>query len=346
MMYSAESLGVESIPQPEQAAGDPTPRRGLLIVDLQTGFHPPGSLVDEIRAYAGQFDVVVQTQFQNTEGSLYRTVLGRNGDGGELLLSIPGAIILKKLGYGLTQRQLTAIASLECDEWSICGLETDACVMACAYSLWDAGIAPRIIGELCASPLHGAGMSVLSRQFGSLVQVDPSLQHQVRLTPDDALELVDRIHAGQTDRTGAPYIEHLIAVMELLPGDASDDDRIIALFHDALEDRLDVVQEMANEWRAGATVDEYLLGIGMSVHSLEGIRLLTHDGDEAYLDYVRRIVRSGHRGARWVKRADNEHNSDRDRAARIQDPVKRAEIMEMIDTRYRQAREILDGVTA
>ena len=142
-------------------------RTGLLIIDLQTGFSPSADLVSAIAAECHQHDVVVATQFENPPDSLYRKVLDWHGDGGELVLPLPaGTPVLRKTGYGLSADHLEVLAALRCQEWHLCGLETDACVLACAFSLWDAGIRPVIRGELCASPLHSQGMAVAVRQFG------------------------------------------------------------------------------------------------------------------------------------------------------------------------------------
>jgi nicotinamidase-related amidase len=137
---------------------------GLLIVDLQIGFGPKPELVDRIQTAATDFNMIVMTRFTNPLGSLYRSVLNWNGDGGELALHLPRAIILDKIGYGLTASHLEVLCG--CTEWHICGMETDACVLACAFSLWDAGLRPVIRPELCDSPLHNEWITVATRQFG------------------------------------------------------------------------------------------------------------------------------------------------------------------------------------
>ena len=142
-------------------------RTGLLIVDLQDGFGPSPNLVSEICVETKKHAAVAMTRFTNLPESLYRTALGWCGDGGALSVQVDGAVILEKTGYGLTSEHIDALRSAGCDEWHVCGLETDACVLACAFSLWDAGIRPRVIPELCESPLHREGVAVALRQFGA-----------------------------------------------------------------------------------------------------------------------------------------------------------------------------------
>lgn len=148
------------------AISRPLPEKGLLIVDLQEGFHPSDGLVSGISNLSRLFDNIVMTRFSNLEGSLYREVLGWSGDGGNLVLDPPGSIILEKYGYGLSASHLDRMRCLCCAEWHVCGLETDACVLACCFSLWDAGMRPVLHPELCESPLHKEGILIASRQFG------------------------------------------------------------------------------------------------------------------------------------------------------------------------------------
>lgn len=141
--------------------------KGLLIVDLQNGFHPSPELVFGISAFAESFQTIVMTRFTNLENSLYRTVLDWNEDGGNLVLNFPKAIILEKCGYGLSTLHLEKMKDLHCTEWHVCGLETDACVLACCFSLWDAQMRPIFHPSLCESPLHKEGVSIAFRQFGN-----------------------------------------------------------------------------------------------------------------------------------------------------------------------------------
>lgn len=142
-------------------------KNGLLIVDLQIGFAPKAELIARIEEIVKEYSVVVMTRFTNPPQSLYRSVLDWHGDGGDLALQVPHAVILDKSGYGLSFEHLETLRGLHCVEWHICGLETDACVLASAFSLWDANLRPVIRAELCDSPLHDAGVAIAARQFGA-----------------------------------------------------------------------------------------------------------------------------------------------------------------------------------
>ena len=146
-------------------------RTGLLIVDLQEIFSPTPALVEAIRREAARHAVIVATRFINNHGSLFRTALnwhecGPNDPGTRMSYMPDDAIILEKTGYGLSATQVEQLKALGCDEWFLCGLETEACVMACAFTLWDAGIKPNILGELCQSTHHIESIAMARRQFG------------------------------------------------------------------------------------------------------------------------------------------------------------------------------------
>ncbi|MGK9452869.1 cysteine hydrolase family protein [Acidithiobacillus caldus] len=141
---------------------------GLIIIDLQQGFSPSVALIDAIAATAPRYHVVAMTRFVNRPDSLYRSVLGWNIDPGDLIFQFDNALILDKTGYGLSAENLDRLRETGCTEWHLCGLETDACILACAFSLWDAGLRPKTLPSLCSSPLHKEGMAIAERQFGPL----------------------------------------------------------------------------------------------------------------------------------------------------------------------------------
>ncbi len=108
--------------------------------------------------------------------------------------------------------------------------------------------------------------------------------------------VAERIHDGQVDQQGAPYILHLRRVTAAV----SEPAKAVALFHDAIEDhRID-----PDELRALLTADEYA-----------AVETVTRDADsETYPEFIERIARRpGAPGelAREVKRADVADNLGR-----------------------------------
>lgn len=141
---------------------------GLLVVDLQSGFEPSAELVKSINNACAHYTKVAATKFSNPVDGLYRSVLDWHGDGGDLLLVSQPGIVIEKTCYGLPPEGIDLLRATGCREWHLCGIETDACVLACAFSLWDAGLIPVIRQELCAGPLHDLAILIAKRQFGRI----------------------------------------------------------------------------------------------------------------------------------------------------------------------------------
>lgn len=135
--------------------------------------------------------------------------------------------------------------------------------------------------------------------------------------------LAARLHAGQTDKGGRPYIEHLEAVATILlrhwpdaPGYAV----AAAWLHDALED---------TEATAGS-----LLADGVMPETIAIVEAVTRPAGSAYLTWIANLARSGNTWAVRVKLADNEHNSD---------PARRLAGSDIVERRYAPARRLLEA---
>lgn len=118
-----------------------------------------------------------------------------------------------------------------------------------------------------------------------------------------ALRIAYEAHAGQLDKCGIPYVFHPYHLAEQMPDEATT---CAALLHDVVED-------------TGITLDE--LACSFPADVVDAVRLLTHEEDVPYLDYVRAIA--AHPIARTVKRADLLHNLDDTRFAGQADVPKR-----------------------
>lgn len=106
----------------------------------------------------------------------------------------------------------------------------------------------------------------------------------------EAREIAVRAHGDQRDRDGSFHIAHVARVAEGV-ADTHQYQRV-AWLHDVLEDSDITVEELRDK---------------LSAIELEALCLLTHDGREPYMRYVRRIIAAeGEPGrlARAVKQAD------------------------------------------
>jgi (p)ppGpp synthase/HD superfamily hydrolase len=113
-----------------------------------------------------------------------------------------------------------------------------------------------------------------------------------------AMNIAYRAHEGQYDKSGVPYIFH---PYEVAQGMTTEDEITTALLHDVVED-------------TNITFED-LIGAGISEPVIESLKLLTHNDETPYLDYVKKL--KSNTIARKVKLADLKHNSN---ITRIEEP--------------------------
>lgn len=110
---------------------------------------------------------------------------------------------------------------------------------------------------------------------------------------DKAIAIVSKAFEGKFDKGGKPYVLHCLHVMNQMPQD-DEDLMCVAVLHDLIED---------TDWTFQDLIDE-----GFSRRVIDALRLLTHDLNVPYKEYVKAIYWNA--DARRVKIADLEHNSD------------------------------------
>lgn len=113
-------------------------------------------------------------------------------------------------------------------------------------------------------------------------------------TLETAIEIANKAHAGVKDHHGEPYILHPLRVMFGVRGTQT---RIVAVLHDVVED--------------SDTTHDDIKQLGFSADVLEALKLVTHEADESYTDYV--VACKANPIAREVKLSDLRDNSSVDR---------------------------------
>lgn len=132
-----------------------------------------------------------------------------------------------------------------------------------------------------------------------------------------AAETAYRAHKDQTDKAGFPYILHPVHVAEQMK---TEETTIVALLHDVIEDSSFTAEDIS--------------AMGFSDDIIEALKLLTHDKNTDYFEYVLKI--KDNPIARAVKIADLTHNSDLSRLPNVtQKDILRVE-------KYKKAIEILN----
>ncbi|MFF7127678.1 HD domain-containing protein [Streptomyces sp. NPDC008240] len=128
------------------------------------------------------------------------------------------------------------------------------------------------------------------------------------LTLAEVESLARTAHAGQTDKAGRPYAEHLAAVADGVRARGGDAEQIAAAWlHDSVED-----DALSEEWLTAAALTPRTKAI---------VRAVTKRAGEAPEAYARRILATP--GALLVKQADLAHNADPGRLAALDEPTRK-----------------------
>ncbi|MGW2176570.1 HD domain-containing protein [Streptomyces sp. NPDC001732] len=144
------------------------------------------------------------------------------------------------------------------------------------------------------------------------------------LTLAEVEAIAREAHAGQRDKAGRPYTEHLAAVAEGVRTRGGSDEQIAAAWlHDAVED-----DALSAQWLAAAALPQSVKDMVLAV---------TKRGGEDLAAYTRRILDTP--GALLVKESDLAHNADPVRLA-VLEPATRTRLTE----KYARVRKLL-GLT-
>ncbi|MDX2187305.1 MAG: isochorismatase family cysteine hydrolase [Opitutaceae bacterium] len=149
------------------------PPRTLVIVDIQKAFEPPPEFLGRLERYAKRFELRVFTRYVNPPGSLFRRLLKQTSclpgtpDTELMLTPQKGDFVLEKRSYGLSEAAIARLKRRGVKKAIVCGLDTDACVLAVMFSLFDAGIDVRLKQDLCwsSSGLQDPALEIIKAQF-------------------------------------------------------------------------------------------------------------------------------------------------------------------------------------
>lgn len=134
-----------------------------------------------------------------------------------------------------------------------------------------------------------------------------------------AIALANKVHAGQFDKAGKPYILHPLRLMLKFN---NEEEMIIAVLHDVIED--------------GEVTLEQLHELGISQQIITAIDCLTRRKGESYEEFITRIKPNNL--ARKVKIEDLKDNMDLTRLATVSEK----DLLRI--AKYHKALRVLQGV--
>lgn len=152
----------------------------LIIVDVQNGFVNDNTreVLDVVNKAKEKlkYDVCVLTKFFNSEETSFSQILNwkrfQTEEEQELSVGIEmhDKVIYKSTYSAVTDELKTLISQNRYKKAYVCGIETDSCVLATAFELFDNGVEPMIIIDGCASmrgpEYHNAAELIMRRSFG------------------------------------------------------------------------------------------------------------------------------------------------------------------------------------
>ena len=106
-----------------------------------------------------------------------------------------------------------------------------------------------------------------------------------------ALKLCFEAHKEQVDKSGMPYVFHPVHLAEQMTDETTT---VVALLHDVVEDTEITFKDLREQ--------------GFGIEIINALKLLTHDKNTPYMEYVGEIKKNNI--AKKVKLADLRHNSD------------------------------------
>ncbi|NBF05881.1 isochorismatase family protein [Pseudomonas sp. Fl5BN2] len=119
----------------------------LLIIDVQPCFNPPQWLVEGINRLLGRMPSVATVERHDESRTPFARQLGWQPAADDHSLVAAEQVFIKH-GYGPTPEILDYLKSLSPERVLVCGIQTDTCVLAAGFALFDAGLQPTLITDL------------------------------------------------------------------------------------------------------------------------------------------------------------------------------------------------------
>ncbi len=122
-------------------------RQALLIIDVQPSFSPPAWLVEGITRLLGTMPSVATVERHDESVTPFRRQLGWTPAPDDDSLVAADHVHVKH-GYAPAPETIAHLKRLAPDRVLVCGIQTETCVLAAGFALFDAGLTPTLITDL------------------------------------------------------------------------------------------------------------------------------------------------------------------------------------------------------
>jgi nicotinamidase-related amidase len=119
----------------------------LLIIDVQPSFNPPQWLIDGINSLLGRMPSVATVERHDESRTPFQRQLGWQPAKDDVSL-IAADQVFVKYGYSPSPETIAHLKQLNPERVLVCGIQTDTCVLAAGFALFDAGLTPTLITDL------------------------------------------------------------------------------------------------------------------------------------------------------------------------------------------------------
>ena len=196
-------------------SGPPSPgdgvRDALLVVDVQTAFALPATMIEAIASLARRLPSVATVELHDETATPFAAQLGWTPPGADAPLVGTDAVFVKH-GYLPPAGLVGWFRARAIERVLVCGVQTDTCCLAAGFMLFDAGLRPTLLRWLTrGSSLDrpgDLGARLWRHHFGNVLETERQLPAALRgaaphATTADHLGGTTRSDASWTDGDGA-----------------------------------------------------------------------------------------------------------------------------------------------
>mgnify|MGYP000853295647 CR=1 FL=1 len=122
-------------------------RQVLLIVDVQSTFSPPEWLIDGLRLLSAHIPTIASVELHDERVTPFERQLGWHPAAQDESLIEADQVFIKH-GYGPGTEMIEYLHRLGVQRVLVSGLQTDTCVLAAGFALFDAGLMPTLVTDM------------------------------------------------------------------------------------------------------------------------------------------------------------------------------------------------------
>ena len=154
-------------------------KQALLIVDVQPRFSPSPELVENIKNLLPLMPSVATVQHHDEAKVPFLAQIDWRANSQDACMFSADRVFIK-YGYSSPPEATHYLRELQVERVLVCGLQTEACVLAAGFDLFDAGLFPTLIADLTTGgrndPGGEVGIGLWKRHIGNVIELHTIFQ--------------------------------------------------------------------------------------------------------------------------------------------------------------------------